>query len=119
MSQSSISTLSAISWEEFAREARAAIADARVSGVIVRADAALGGAGYPSDVAGFGDVLRQIETGGKPFVAAISGAASGAVCEISAICVAHPFSWKILAAASMSSGEKTKSDLFWSGMADP
>ncbi len=84
--EAGIATLGGRSWEEFAREAAAAIADPAVRGVILVAGAGLATPLYPADVRGLGDLLRRIETSGKPFVAAIGGIAAGGVYEICLAC---------------------------------
>src|ERR1019366_230954 len=81
-----IATLGGGSWEEFAREAGAAIADQAVRGAIIVAGAGLTTPLYPADVRGLGDLLRRIETSGKPFVAAIGGITAGGGYEICLAC---------------------------------
>ena len=81
-----IAVLSGLSWEKFAAEAEAAITDPGVRGVVVAAGTGLGDRDYPSDTTRLGNVLRRIETSGKPFVAAIAGRAIGASYEICLSC---------------------------------
>src|SRR5450759_3971062 len=84
--EAGIATLGGHSWEEFVREAGAAVADQAVRGAIVVAGAGLTTPPYPAEVRGLGDLLRSIETSGKPFVAAIGGIAAGGGYEISLAC---------------------------------
>ena len=62
-----IAILGELSWEKFAGEAGAAIADPAVRGVIIVADRGLAPPPYPADVGHLGSLLRRIETSGKPF----------------------------------------------------
>src|ERR1035438_3486256 len=84
--EAGIATLGGPSWEEFAGEAGAAIADPAVRGVIIVAGAGLATPLYPADVRGLGDLLRRIETNGKPFVAAIGGITTGGGYEMCLAC---------------------------------
>src|ERR1035438_5728266 len=66
--EAGIATLGGPSWEEFAGEAGAAIADPAVRGVIIVAGAGLATPLYPADVRGLGDLLRRIETNGLGWI---------------------------------------------------
>jgi len=81
-----IAILGGLRWEEFAREAGAAIDDPRVRGAIVVASAGLATPLEPCDARDLGSLLRRIETSGKPFVAAIAGTVAGGGYEICLAC---------------------------------
>lgn len=83
-----IAILDGLSGEEFVGEAGQAIADPRVRGVIIvavtgRATSGLSSIRVPDDL---GNLLRRMETSGKPFVSAIVGIVTGEECEICLAC---------------------------------